>query len=144
MSNAPAESSLETLAYQKCQRYFIERANQDAKSEAGWDEFQAQKFRAWEHHTAFCVLACWFMAQTKLEWSELQDQDLDLVEEFETDILPSLSFSNIRNLLRAVMPLPQLSPDEAMLLTIKCLVNRTKYRKNRMRKMNIKRKKMKT
>lgn len=136
LSNAPAESSLETLAHQKCQRYFIERANQDAKSEAGWDEFQAQKFRAWEHHTAFCILACWFMAQTKLDWSELQEQDPDLVKEFKTDILPSLSFSNIRDLLRAVMPLPQLSPEEAMLLIIKHLVNRTKSRKSRMRKIN--------
>jgi hypothetical protein len=31
------------------QRYFVERSIQDAKSEMGWDEFQAQKLRAWEH-----------------------------------------------------------------------------------------------
>jgi SRSO17 transposase len=136
LSNESPDSSLATLANQKCQRYFIERANQDAKSEAGWDEFMAQKFRAWKHHTALCILACWFIAQTKLEWAEQNGQDQDLAKEFETDILPSLSFSNIRELLRAVMPLPQLTPDDAKLLIVKHLINRTNSRKSRMRKMN--------
>jgi len=33
------------LAWLKCQRYFVERAIQDAKSEVGWDELQARKYR---------------------------------------------------------------------------------------------------
>jgi SRSO17 transposase len=33
-----------------CLRYFVERTFQDAKSELGWDELQAQTYRAWEHH----------------------------------------------------------------------------------------------
>jgi len=45
LSNAPADASLEYLAWLKCQRYFVERANQDAKSEAGWDELEARKYR---------------------------------------------------------------------------------------------------
>jgi SRSO17 transposase len=52
LSNAPPEAPVEQLTRLKCQRYFIERANQDAKSEIGWDELRAQKYRAWEPHLA--------------------------------------------------------------------------------------------
>jgi len=38
LSNASVETPLPVLATRKCQRFFIERANQDAKSELGWDE----------------------------------------------------------------------------------------------------------
>ena len=65
LGNASADTSLEQLAWWKCQRYVIERANQDAKSELGWDEWQAQKYRAWDHHLALTVLsASWFIAAT--------------------------------------------------------------------------------
>ena len=53
LSNAPAETTHARLAWLKCVRHFVERANQDAKSETGWDEFQAQKYRAWEHQSGF-------------------------------------------------------------------------------------------
>ena len=41
LSNAAEDTALFTMAQRKSQRYFIERSNQDAKSEFGWDEFQA-------------------------------------------------------------------------------------------------------
>jgi len=53
-----------------CQRYCTERTCEDAKTEIGWDEFQAQKYRAWEHHVALTGLALWFVAQTKLAWAQ--------------------------------------------------------------------------
>ena len=48
LCNASRETSLEPRAGWKCQRYFIERSNQEAQSELGGDELQAQKYRAWE------------------------------------------------------------------------------------------------
>ena len=75
LSNASVEMEFKDLVWWKCHRYFVERSNQDAKSEAGWDEFQARKFRGFEHHCAFCILACWFLAQTKFEWSVRYEQD---------------------------------------------------------------------
>jgi hypothetical protein len=44
LSSAPVDTSIERLAWLKCQRYFVERANQDAESEAGWEELVARKF----------------------------------------------------------------------------------------------------
>jgi len=75
LCNATADTSLAQLAWWKCQRYFIERANQDAKSELGWDELQAQKYRAWHHHLALTVLASWFIAQTRLDWAQSYPRD---------------------------------------------------------------------
>lgn len=43
LSNAPPTTTLTTMACRKSQRYFVERSNQEAKSDYGWDEFQALK-----------------------------------------------------------------------------------------------------
>ncbi|MCL4508567.1 MAG: IS701 family transposase [Chloroflexi bacterium] len=131
LSNATPDSTPEQLAWGKCQRYFIERANQDAKSELGWDEFQAQKYRAWEHELALSVLASWFIAETKLDWARQFGRDPTLARQFEVEVLPRLSTANVREMLRATMPLPQLTPEEATDLVVKHLVNRTRARRSR-------------
>ena len=43
LTNAPPATDLATLADRKCQRYFVERSLQDAKSELGMADFQALK-----------------------------------------------------------------------------------------------------
>ena len=134
LSNAPEDTPLFTMAQRKSQRYFIERSNQDAKSEFGWDEFQAIKYRAWEHHLALTIMANWFITETRLDWAQKYERDPDLLEKYETDVLPALSVANVRELLRATMPLPQLSPQQAAELVIKHLDNRTRSRKSRLRK----------
>jgi SRSO17 transposase len=134
LCNASADTSLSQLAWWKCQRYFVERSNQDAKSELGWDEFQAQKYRAWQHEVALTVLASWFIAHTKLDWAQTSARDPELAHHFEVEVLPRLSTANIRELLRAVLPLPQLTPQEATDLVIEHLINRTRSRASRLRK----------
>jgi len=133
LSNAPADASLEYLAWIKCQRYFVERTNQDAKSEAGWDELQARKYRGWEHHLALVILAVWFAAQTKCEWADTYTRDPTLAQQFAVQMLPALSMANIRVLLRAAMPLPQPTPEEAVTLVAEHFVNRTRSRKSRLK-----------
>lgn len=135
LSNASTDTPLSVMADRKTHRYFIERDNQDGKSEFGWDEFQATKFIAWEHQLAFTIMAAWFVTQTRLEWAEKFERDSALLQEYEVDHLPSLSVSNVRELLRAVMPLPQLSSYEAIQLVVKHLKNRTRSRKSRLRKL---------
>jgi SRSO17 transposase len=132
-SNAPTDIALATMAQRKSQRYFIERSNQDAKSEFGWDEFQATKFTAWEHQLALTILAQWFIVQTRLDWEAHYARDPELLQHYETDILPALSVANVRTLLRAALPLPQLSPAEATELVVKHLDNRVRSRQSRLR-----------
>jgi SRSO17 transposase len=134
LSNAPSDTPLVTLAQRKCQRYFVERSLQDAKSELGMDEFRAIKYRAWQHHLALTILASWFIAETRLDWQEDHPPDPGLVDDYETDVLPALSMSNVREMLRATLPLRQLSPLEAAHLVVKHLDNRTRSRRSRLRK----------
>lgn len=133
LSNAAPDTPTARLAWLKCVRHFVERSNQDAKSEVGWDEFQAQKFRAWEHQLALTILAMWFIAQTKHEWAQTYVRDAALVQELQVDQLPALSVANVRELLQAVLPLPQLSPAEATRLVIQHLVKRAHSTASRLR-----------
>ncbi len=136
LTNAAHDVPLEKLAWMKCARHFIERANQDAKSELGYADFRGQKYLAWEHHLALTVLASWFIAQTQLEWQLRYKRDESLKHEFETTVLPRLSMANVREMLRAAMPLPQLTPDEATNLVVRHLVNRARSRKSRIKYAN--------
>lgn len=134
LSNADPTTPLETMAWRKSHRYFVERSNQDEKGEFGWDEFQAIKYLAWEHQLALTILASWFIAETRLDWMQRFERDPALREQYEIDVLPCLSVSNVRELLRAAMPLPQLSTQQAAALVVKHLTNRTQSRKSRLRK----------
>jgi SRSO17 transposase len=132
-SNAPVNTPLATMAARKSQRYFIERSNQDFKSELGWDEFQAIKHRAWQHHLALTIAAGWFITETHLDWAQQFERDPDLLAHYEIDVLPALSMANVRELLRAALPLPQLSTLDAAALVVEHLDNRTRSRKSRLR-----------
>jgi SRSO17 transposase len=132
-SNAPEDATLLSLAELLCGRYFIERIIQDSKDETGADEFQAQKYRAWEHHTALTACALWFIATIKLDWAKDCQRDPELIQQLELEALPALSTTNIREMLRAVLPLPQLSPEQAQAQIVKHLVNRSHSTASRLR-----------
>lgn len=132
-SNAPENTSLLTMASRKTQRFFIERDNQDAKSEFGWDEIQTTTFLAWQHQLAFTILAQWFITETRLEWEENAQRDPLLLQRYEVSLLPALSVANVRELLRAALPLPRLSTTEAATLVVQHLDNRTRSRKSRIK-----------
>jgi SRSO17 transposase len=132
LSNAPADTPLARFAVWRCQRYFAERIFQDAKSEGGWDELVARKYRAWLHHTALDALALWFVTETKLDWAQAHPRDPALLAQLELEVLPALSMANVRELLRAVMPLDQLSPEEATRLVVKHLVHRSRSTRSRL------------
>jgi len=134
LSNAPETIDLTTMAWRKTHRYLIERSNEDAKDEFGWDEFQARKYRAWKHQLALTILASWFVAETRLDWQQRYQPSPELLTQYEVETLPKLSVANVRELLRASMPLPQLSPDQAAQLVISHLINRTRSRKSRLRR----------
>ncbi len=133
LSNAPPTTPVERLVDWKCRRFGIECANRAAKSELGWGDFQAQKYTAWEHHLALTILAAWFVTQTKVAWATEHGQDSTLAQELGVNRLPALSVANVRELLHAVMPLPQLSPEEARRLVVKHLVERSRSTQSRLK-----------
>jgi len=131
--NAPETTPVATLIERSCWRYFTERAYQDAKSELGWADLQARKYRAWEHHLALTAAATWFVAGVKLEWRDAYPRDPELARQFELEVLPALSTANVRELLQAVLPLPQLTPERARDMVATHLVNRARSTASRLR-----------
>ncbi len=130
--NAPEDTPHERLIAWSCRRYFIERTFEDAKTEIGWDEFQAQKYRAGEHHLALTAASLWFVAQTKLAWAQAYPRDPDLARALAVEVLPALSTANVRELLKAVLPVPQLTLEQATDLVITHLVKRTRSTSSRL------------
>jgi SRSO17 transposase len=133
LTNAPHSTPLTTLAARKCQRYFVERCLQDAKSQLGMADFQALKYRAWQHHLALTLVASLFIALIRLDWSEQTPPDAQLLQPSATDVLPQLSMSNICTLLRAILPLRQLSTQQAVSLVLQHLDNRIRSRRSRLK-----------
>jgi len=131
--NAPTDTPQAWLIAWSCRRYFTERTFEDAKTEIGWDEFQAQKYRAWEHHLALTAAALWFVTQTKWAWAQMYTRDPALAHQLEVEVLPALSTANVRELLKAVLPMRQLTPAEAMDLVITHLIHRARSTSSRLK-----------
>jgi SRSO17 transposase len=134
--NAPADTPQSELIEQSCRRYFTERTYQDAKTEIGWDEFMAQKYRAWEHHLALTAASLWFVAQTKLEWAQTYARDPQLLAQLHVEVLPALSTANVRDLLKEVLPLPDLTLEQATQYVVARLVNRARSTSSRLKSKN--------
>jgi SRSO17 transposase len=131
--NAPDTTPVPLLIERSCARYFTERTYQDAKSELGWADLQARKYRAWEHHTALTAAATWFVAGVKLEWRAAYARDPQLARQLELEILPALSTANVRELLQAVLPVPHLTPQQARDVVATHLVNRARSTASRLK-----------
>lgn len=66
LSNAPEETGIERLAFMQGQRYFVERAFQDAKSSVGLAHYQVRGWQAWHNHMTMVMLAMLYMLETRL------------------------------------------------------------------------------
>ena len=137
LSNAPLTTDKQTLAQWRANRHFVERTIQDTKSEAGWDDLQSPKYRAYMHTLALDALALWFVAQVKLKMrSRVADVEA-MTQQLGVNRLPDLSFANVRELLLTVFPLNTLTKDQAIELVAKHLMNRTKSTKSRLKGTKI-------
>ena len=66
LSNAPADTPLERLAQMQGERYWVERAFEDAKGACGLADYQAVGWRAWHHHVSMVMLALLFIAEQRV------------------------------------------------------------------------------
>ena len=70
LSNAPEQTSMTKLAQMQAQRFWIERAFQDAKSHIGMAQYQARKWQSWHRHMALVMMAMQFMLETRISHAE--------------------------------------------------------------------------
>lgn len=99
LSNAPEDTPPERLAQMQRQRYWIERAFQDAKNDAGMGDYQARGWRAWHHHMALVLMAMLPVLQQKAE---------------HQDTHPLLSSADIKLLLAHFLPRRDATTEEVI------------------------------
>ena len=84
LSNVDLKNTpIERLAYMQAQRYWVERAFQECKSELGMSDYQVRKWSAWHHHMALVMLSLSFLVKErivfKIEYPLLSCRDVRLV-----------------------------------------------------------------
>jgi len=132
LSNLAVTTSLEVLVQERGERYWVERTFQEEKSELGWAELVARKYRAWQHHAALTALALWLLMQIRRDCRLAPAAEQELAAELGVEKLPALSVANLRELLVAVLPLPRLTPQQARALVIQQLNQRVRSTRTRL------------
>jgi len=99
LSNADGTIDLKRLAWMQHQRYWIERAFEDGKSECGMADYQVRKWSAWHHHMALVMMAMLFMLNERIR---------------HKDTYPLLSCSDIEELLSHFLPRRDVSEAEVI------------------------------
>jgi SRSO17 transposase len=99
LSNGSPELTWERLAYMQAQRFWIERAFQDAKSELGMAQYEVRGWRGWHHHLALVCLAMLFILKERV---------------LAADDIPLLSARDIVELLTYYLPRRNRSEDEVL------------------------------
>lgn len=122
-SNAPSETPLERLSEMSHSRYWMERAIQDAKGEAGLAEYELRSWRGWHHHITMTILAMLFLLELQLDWKPKA---------------PNLTFRDVREILEVILPKREITPKEILKLIeqkhkAKLSARRSKYRKYELR-----------
>lgn len=97
LSNAAQQVSWERLGYMQAQRYWIERAFQDAKSELGMADYEVRGWPGWHHHIALVCLALLFTMQERVALAEH---------------LPLLTVRDLVELFEIYLPRREHNPDE--------------------------------
>jgi hypothetical protein len=121
------------LSAWRCRRYVIERPCEEAQTASGGDACQAQKSRAGEPHLARTAAALWCVAQTKVAWTQAYPREPARARPWAVAVWPALSTANVRALWQAVLPLPQLTLEQATDLVLMPLVHRARSTSSRLK-----------
>jgi len=88
-SNAPADTSIDRLGQMSCSRYWIERALEDGKGEAGMADYQVRGWNGWHHHMVMTLLAMLFILIMVVKWGKKAE---------------SLSVQDVKDILEVILP----------------------------------------
>lgn len=99
LSNAPQQTTWERLAYMQTQRFWIERAFQDAKGELGMADYEVRGWKGWHHHMALVCLALMFTLKERIAHAQS---------------VPLLSVRDIVELLEIYLPRRSRDPDDVL------------------------------
>lgn len=89
LSNAPADTSMETLVWLSGMRWPIETGFEEGKQYLGMGDYQVRSWIGWHHHMTLIILAHFFLVRTKLKLKTTA---------------PALTLPQVVLLLRVVLP----------------------------------------
>jgi SRSO17 transposase len=125
--NAPSDTPLERLADMSHSRYWMERAIQDAKGEAGLADYELRGWRGWHHHMTMTILAMLFLLELQLDWKPKA---------------PNLTIQDVREILEVILPKRELTSEEILKIIqqkhkAKLSARCSKHRKYEIRHRNL-------
>jgi SRSO17 transposase len=91
LTNAAKDLPLRQLVQADRQRFWVEQAFGDTKSELGLAEYEARGWLSWHRHMTLCMMAQLFMVETRIQ---------------EADAIPMLSARDIRTALAQRLAAP--------------------------------------
>ena len=98
ISNADPDTPLETMALVTGSRWRVEEFLEDAKGQLGMAHYEARSWTSWHHHMSLVALAHLYVVQTRRDLGRK---------------VPDLTIDMAMRLLRAALPCPRLSLQEA-------------------------------
>ena len=90
LSNATPSTNELKLSRMQGQRYWIERAFQDAKSNAGMAHYQARNWHSWHRHMALVMMAMLFMVEER----DALKSDFPLLSCYDIQVLLARTLPN--------------------------------------------------
>jgi len=70
LSNAPADVDRHRMAVVGSERWRVESAIKEAKSQTGLDESEGRNWNHWHHHTTLSILAQVFLTCARITWAQ--------------------------------------------------------------------------
>lgn len=128
-SNAPADTPFHRLAEMSHSRYWMERAIQDAKGEAGLDEYEVRGWRGWHHHMTLTLLAMLFLLELHIDWRTQA---------------PNLTVQDVREILEVILPRRKITSREILEIIEKKHKARLSHHRSRRKKQRKQKLKLKT
>ena len=89
LSNAPLETSRDTLVRLSGMRWPIETSSKDGKQLVGMGDYQVRSWIGWHHHMTMCTLAHFFLVRLQLRLG---------------DKAPALTLPQVKLLLTGILP----------------------------------------
>ena len=100
LSNAPEDTTLETLAYVGGSRWRIETEFETENGDVGLDEYETRSWAGWHHHIAMCLLDGAFLLSLQQAWGAK---------------MPRITRPQVYRVVREMLPRERFGPDELLL-----------------------------